>query len=91
MFKSKHTFAPKTVEDIFVKSNENHYNNWHQSDFRWPLIKTVYYSRESISYLSSKLWDITPKKLKEVSLLKSQSENGHQKTAPADCKSHGKT
>ena len=27
MFKSKHTFAPKTVEDIFVKSNENHYNS----------------------------------------------------------------
>ena len=49
MLKIKNALSPKIVKDIFVESSENYYNYQNESDFKRPLIKTVYHGNWSIS------------------------------------------
>ena len=56
------------MKDIFpVKRNP--YNLRQDSQFSRPRINTVYHGTESISNLGSKMWDLVPKNLKEISEL----------------------
>lgn len=54
MFKVRNAFAPKI---IYIK---NYYNVRNQSDFRRPVIKTVYMAVRA-SHLGPIIWDIIPK------------------------------
>ena len=64
---SQKYFSPRTLKDIFVAENKNHYNLWHQNDFRQPLIKIVYHGNKIIFHLGPKFCDIIAKKLKQGS------------------------
>ena len=63
MFKVKSASAPEILKDIFVESNGKHYNLQNQSDFRRPLIRTVYHGSESISYVGSGILENCPCRL----------------------------
>ena len=51
MFNVKIVLASKIVKYIFVESNEKHYNLSYKGGFRRTLLRTIYHSSESISFL----------------------------------------
>ena len=71
------------MKDIFpVKRNP--YNLRQKSQFSRPRINTVYHGTESISNLGSKMWDLVPKNLKEISEL-DQFKKVIKQRKPDDC------
>ena len=65
MLKVKNALIPAISQnrfnDVPVEASENHYNLQKEGDFRRPLIKTVYYGSNKITYLDPKIWDVVPK------------------------------
>ena len=54
------------MKDVFP-INRNPYNLRQNSQFSRPPINTVYHGTESISNVESKIWDLVPSNLKEIS------------------------
>ena len=50
-----------------IPINRNPYNLRQNSQFSRPPINTVYHGTESISNVESKIWDLVPSNLKEIS------------------------
>ena len=70
MFLIKHGQSPEIVNDIFAQTTQ-HYNFRQNRDFRILSVKSVYHGSESISYLTPKIWEIVPAKIKETNSLNS--------------------
>ena len=55
MYKVSNNFSPPHINKIFELRNEHPYNLRQNSQFFWPLVKSVYHGAESISYLGTKV------------------------------------
>ena len=69
MFKLKNSLAPKIINDLFDNDTEDHDNLRHRTEFRIPLVNSVYHGSESISCLGPKIWDIVPLEFKQIGSL----------------------
>ena len=58
--------SPPLMSNMFKLKAENSYNLRKVSGFFKPMVKSVYHRTECISYLRPKIWDILPKKLKNI-------------------------
>ena len=68
MYKISNGLSAPFMKDIF-SINKNPYNLRQNSQFSRPRINIVFHGTESISNLGSKIWDLVPSNLKEVSEL----------------------
>ena len=67
-FKFYDNVAQPLFTEIFNKHNVN-YELSHISHFSFPNIRSIYIGMQSLSFLGPKIWDIMPKRLKEVTHL----------------------
>ena len=67
-FKESKHLAPAIFSEIFSKRSVQ-YNLCHTSQFSVKNVKGTFHGTESFSYLGPKIWDLVPKKLKELSSL----------------------
>ena len=51
---------------VLKLNSESHYNLTQISQFSSSLVRSVYYGKESISYLGRKIWDILPDNYKTI-------------------------
>ena len=91
MFKVYRNISPPIFSEIF-HGRDIDYNLRINSDFAVPNVRSVFHVRGSISYLSSKIWDIVPLELKKLANA-AASKNGikewKQKNCPCKlCKKH---
>ena len=84
MFKVKMGMSPEIARDVFQQRTIPHHNFRHQSDFRIPFVRTVYYGSESTSCLGPKVWDIVPNEIKQAKSLNSFKE-AIKKWRPQNC------
>ena len=54
------------MNNVLKLRAENPCNLRYISEFFWPMAKSVYHGTESVSYLGPKMWEILPKKLKNI-------------------------
>ena len=66
MYKISNGLSTPFMKDVFP-INRNPYNLRQNSQFSRPPINTVYHGTESISNVESKIWDLVPSNLKEIS------------------------
>ena len=57
--------APTIFREIFSERSIE-YNLRHAFEFSVPNVKSTFHGTESLSYLGTKIWDLVPKKLKEL-------------------------
>ena len=69
MFKLQRNIAPAIFSEIFQKNTHNRYDLRHRSDFTIPLVNSVHYGEESLSYLGPKLWETLPTEMRETETL----------------------
>ena len=69
MFKVKNSLAPKIINDLFDNDTEDHDNLRHRTEFRIPLVNSVYHGSKSVSCLGPKIWDIVPSEFKQIESL----------------------
>ena len=74
IFKVKIGCAPDIINAIFEIDNRNH-NFRHDFLIKRSNIRSVYYSTETASILSPKIWDILPNSCQDATLLKSFKVN----------------
>ena len=58
--------SPPHMNKIFEKRNEHTYNLRQKPQFSRPLVKSVYYGTETLSYLEPKAWNILPNIYKNI-------------------------
>ena len=68
MYKILHNVSPEIMEDIF-KIKTNHYNTLNALIFSKRNVKTARYGLQTISYMGPTIWDLVPKKMKQVTTL----------------------
>ena len=61
--------APEIMNEIFQLREESHYNLRYTSEYIFPPIHSVYYGRESASYLGPKLWELIPTVIRQIDTL----------------------
>ena len=66
MFRFYNGLSPPLMNNIFKVRAKNSDNFRHFSQIYRPMVKSVYHGTESISYLGPKIWEILPKKLKNI-------------------------
>ena len=66
MYKFSDGLSTPLIKDIFL-INRNPYNLKEISQYFRPRINTMYHGTESISNLGSKIWDLVPRNLKDIS------------------------
>lgn len=64
-YKVRNYLAPTIVKDLLVKT-QNFYYLRNNSQFSRPVIKSAYYSTESISTLRLPIWDRVSSSIKEI-------------------------
>lgn len=64
-YKVRNYLAPTIVKDLLVKT-QNFYYLRNNSQFSRPVIKSAYYSTESISTLRLQIWDRVSSSIKEI-------------------------
>ena len=62
-FKVVHGLSPPLLNEVFVERNCN-YNLQGNDFFNRPRVNSVRYGTESVSFLTSKIWDTLPKEIK---------------------------
>ena len=62
--------APEIVTEIFPLRQQGQCNPRNWSDFTLPNVRTVNCGRDSIRYLSLKIWESIPANIKEVDTIK---------------------
>ena len=60
MFKVSKNLAPPQMHEISKLKDQPQYNLRYNSLLSRPLVKSVYKSIESLSFLGPKIWDIIP-------------------------------
>ena len=66
MFRFYNGLSPPLMNNTFKVMAKNPYNLRHFFQIYRPIVKSVYHRTESISYLGPKVWEILPKKLKNI-------------------------
>ena len=69
MFKINKGILSSILKGIFERRVEYPYNVWCISQFSIPLLSTVFYGTESISFLGLKIWSLLPKNFKNIDSL----------------------
>ena len=69
MYKVAYRMAPEIMNEIFQLREESHYNLRYTSEYIFPPIHSVYYGRESASYLGPKLWELIPTVIQQIDTL----------------------
>ena len=75
------SLSPKLVSDCFKLNNMTVYNTRNRSTFYSQQVRTVYHGTESLSHLGTKIWELVPSDMKNLSLLtafKKPLKNGSQ-------------
>ena len=91
MYKVSNGLSPPVVSNIFTQRNRHPYKLRLNSQFSRPLVRSVFYGTESISYLGPAIWDILPdsyKNLTNFSFLKTGLKSGNLRIVPADFAKH---
>ena len=70
MYKVKSRYGPKIFSDLFNQREISPYNLRRHPEFRVPLTRTMYHGSQSISCLSSNIWNILSPSFKEAVLLR---------------------
>ena len=65
MFTVSKRICPSLFSNIFNSRPPSSYNLRQNSEFRTPLVNSVYNGTESISFLGPKIWDMVPQNIKE--------------------------
>ena len=68
MFKVSNKLTVPLMNEIFVKPN-NAYNLRKPSEFVRPKVHSIFYGRESISYLGPQIWDMIPVEMKNLTTI----------------------
>ena len=88
MYKVTNGLSPEIINEIFQIREEPRCNFRYTSQFTIPSIHSVYNSRESVSFMNPKIWNLIPPAFKQVKSLsgfkKKQLRNGSLVTAQAD-------
>ena len=58
MYKVSKNFSPPHMNEIYEVRNVHPYNLRQNSQFSWPLVKSLYHKTESLFYLEPKVLDI---------------------------------
>ena len=66
MFKVSKNLAPPQMHEIIKLKGQPHYNLRYNSLVFRPLVKSVYKSTESVSFLGPNIWDILPDTYKDM-------------------------
>ena len=66
-FKVYMCLGPSLLDDIFTVSNYQGPKLRSKGDFVKPSIHSVHFGENSLKYLGPKVWDMIPKKMKDVS------------------------
>lgn len=66
MFKSYKGLSSPLMNIIFNLRTENPCNLRQVTKFSRPIVESVYYTTESISYLRQNIWNVQPEKLKSI-------------------------
>ena len=83
MFKVYRSMSPPIFSELF-RGRDICCNLRSNSNFAAPNVKSVFHGSESISYLGSKIWDIVPLELKELTNLNA-SKKGIKKWQSKTC------
>ena len=84
MYKVRNGLHGPLISDTFKLKNSYAYNLSHNPQFSRPLVKTVFYGTESISYLGPVIWDILHVTYKDLPNLDS-FKNRIKKWKPKNC------
>ena len=68
MYKILDRLSSKIMKDI-LKTKINYYNTLNALIFSKRNLKTVRYALQTMSYMSPKIWDLVPKKMKQLTTL----------------------
>ena len=66
MFRFYNGLSPPLMNNTFKVMAKDPYNLRYFFQIYRPIVKSVYHRTESISYLGPKVWEILPKKLKNI-------------------------
>ena len=69
MFKVSKGLCPEIVKGLFQFRYDIPYNLRQRSQFHIPPVRKVFSGTESIKYLGSKIWELTPDEMKELASL----------------------
>ena len=69
MYKVTNGLSPEIMNEIFQIREESRYNLRYTSLFTIPPIHSVYNSRESVSYMDPKIWELIPHAFKHINSL----------------------
>ena len=86
MYKTLNGLSPDIMQDIF-ETKRNYYNTRNAPAFSSRSIKTVRYGLQTISYIAPKIWNLSPKEMKQINTLdefKAKIKIWKLKTATAD-------
>ena len=83
MFKVYRIMFPPIFSELF-RRHDICYNLRSNSNLAVPNVKSVFHGSESISYLGTKIWDIVPLELKELTILNTFKKS-IKKWQPKNC------
>ena len=69
MYKVTNGLSPEIMNEIFQIREESRYNLRYTSQFTIPPIYSVYNGRESVSFMSPKMWKLIPPAFKQIKSL----------------------
>ena len=69
MYKVKNDLSPNYIIEMFPKSNSS-YNLRNTSDFKRPLVNTVFRGTETLSNIGPQIWELLPLYIKTLLLFK---------------------
>ena len=67
MYKTKTTFSPKYIADLFQMTNTKY--PLRNKEFTMPRFNTTTHGKHSIRYISPKLWSLMPKNVRDLPAL----------------------
>ena len=65
LFKAKNNLSPSFTDEIFFR-NENRPNIRNNPFFRSRKVKSMLHGKQSLSFLGSKIWELVPPQLREL-------------------------
>ena len=69
MYKVSKGMSPSQITKLFARRDEHPYNLRHNVTFLQPLVNSVRYGTESISYSGPKIWGMVPDTYKNIDSL----------------------
>ncbi len=84
MFKSKNNIGPTIMNKIFPINENFNPNLIHSSEFKKPIVSSVHYGKDSLSYFGSVIWDLIPQYIRELNDIH-QFKNAIRNWKPTEC------